>query len=183
MILNCYQFEFLRESRGILQILEAATAKWMNNIPKNRALKVYEVFQLILCNVAKHCRAEMHIKMISIIFFLTFPCIRNVKLDESIRWQVTFWARIKFSLVPSNRDLLTFALICIIIIRVNTNILSGILLFYDLYSYTARDTVIFVSHTPKFWFQKSVDERDLWRHFLSYCWVTKSLPKLFGCAT
>jgi len=25
------------------------------------------------------------------------------------------------------------------------------------------EIVIFVSHTPKFWFQKSVDERDLWR--------------------
>jgi len=36
---------------------------------------------------------------------------------------------------------------------------------------------------PKFWFQKRVDELDLWRHFLSYCRVTKSLPKLFGCAT
>jgi len=24
-------------------------------------------------------------------------------------------------------------------------------------TYTARDTLIFVSHTPKFWFQKSVD--------------------------
>jgi len=50
-------------------------------------------------------------------------------------------------------------------------------------TYITRDTAIFVSHTPKFWFQKSVDERDLWRHFLSYCRVTKSLPKLFGCAT
>jgi len=50
-------------------------------------------------------------------------------------------------------------------------------------AYTARDTVIFVSHTPKFWFQKSADERGLWRHFLSYCRVTKSLLKLFGCAT
>jgi len=48
--------------------------------------------------------------------------------------------------------------------------------------YTARDTVIFVSYTPKFWFQKSVDERGLWRHFLSYCRVTKVLPKLFWCA-
>ena len=38
--------------------------------------------------------------------------------------------------------------------------------------------MIFVSHTPKFWFQKSVDERGLWRHFLSYCRVTKSLTKL-----
>jgi len=28
-------------------------------------------------------------------------------------------------------------------------------------TYTARDTVIFVSHTPKFWFQKSVDDRGL----------------------
>ena len=39
-------------------------------------------------------------------------------------WQVTFWARIKFSLVPGFRDLLTFAhlvwiLICILIIWVN----------------------------------------------------------------
>ena len=56
--------------------------------------------------------------------FLTFPCIRNVKLDESMIWQVTFWARIKFSLVPGFRDLLTFAhlvwiLICILIIGVN----------------------------------------------------------------
>ena len=56
--------------------------------------------------------------------FLTFPCIRNVKLDESMIWQVTFWARIKFSLVPGFRDLLTFAhlvwiLICILIIWVN----------------------------------------------------------------
>jgi len=24
-------------------------------------------------------------------------------------------------------------------------------------TYTARDTVLFVSYTPKFWFQKSVD--------------------------
>jgi len=50
-------------------------------------------------------------------------------------------------------------------------------------TYIAVDTVIFVSHTPKFWFQKSVDERGLWRHFLSCCRVVKSLPKLFGCAT
>jgi len=50
-------------------------------------------------------------------------------------------------------------------------------------TYTARDTAIFVSHTPKFWFQNSVDESGLWRRFLSYCRVTKSLPKLFGCAT
>ena len=28
-------------------------------------------------------------------------------------------------------------------------------------TYTARYTVIFVSHIPKFWFQKSVDERGL----------------------
>jgi len=33
MTLNCYQFEFLRESRGISQILEAATAKRMNIEP------------------------------------------------------------------------------------------------------------------------------------------------------
>jgi len=38
-----------------------------------------------------------------------------------------------------------------------TNISRGILFR----TYTARDTVIFVSHTPKFWFQKSVDERGL----------------------
>jgi len=28
-------------------------------------------------------------------------------------------------------------------------------------TYTVRDTVIFVSHAPKFRFQKNVDERDL----------------------
>jgi len=28
-------------------------------------------------------------------------------------------------------------------------------------TYIARDTVVFVSHTPKFWFQKSINERGL----------------------
>jgi len=28
-------------------------------------------------------------------------------------------------------------------------------------TYTARDTAIFVSHTPKFWFQNSVDQSGL----------------------
>jgi len=46
-------------------------------------------------------------------------------------------------------------------------------------TYIARDTAIFVSHSPQFWSQKTVDDRGLWRHFLSYC----SLSKLFWCAT
>jgi len=29
----------------------------------------------------------------------------------------------------------------------------------------------------------TIGGRGLWRHFLGYCRVTKSLPKLFWCAT
>jgi len=46
-------------------------------------------------------------------------------------------------------------------------------------TYTARDTEICVSITPKICFQKSDYVCGLWRHFLSYCRLTKSLSKLF----
>jgi len=48
-------------------------------------------------------------------------------------------------------------------------------------TYTARDTVIVVSYTPKFRFQKSVEERGLWRHFLNYC--LKSTQTFWMCHT
>jgi len=48
-------------------------------------------------------------------------------------------------------------------------------------TYIARDTVIFVSHTLKFRIQKNVDERGLWRHFLSYCRVTKRTQTFWMC--
>ena len=65
----------------------------------------------------------MHIKSIRIIF-LTFPCFTNVKINESMMWQVIFGATCNFSLLLDVHDLLTFddlisILICIMIDLMN----------------------------------------------------------------
>ena len=59
--------------------------------------------------------------------FLTFPCITNDKINESMIWQVTVGATVKFSLSPNFRDLLAFdhhddlinILICIMTVSMN----------------------------------------------------------------
>jgi len=66
---------------------------------------VADVLQLILCDVAKHYRAEMHIKTISSIF-------SDISMHQKCQtgWihdlASYFWARIKFSPVPGFCDLL-----------------------------------------------------------------------------
>ena len=65
----------------------------------------------------------MHIKSIRIIF-LTFPCFTNVKINESMMWQVIFGATGNFSRLLDVHDLLTFddlisILICIMISVMN----------------------------------------------------------------
>ena len=73
------------------------------------------------------CQALKGLKCISkhsLTSFLTSPCIKNIKINESVIWQAIFETKVKFSLVPDIRDLLTFGdliniLICIMIVWMN----------------------------------------------------------------
>jgi len=75
----------------------------------------------------------------------------------------------KDQFVPGFPDLLTFArliqkLICILIISMNRVVKYEH--FEGYFVVLGENTVIFISNTPKFWFQKSVDERGLFSKLL-----------------
>ena len=92
----------------------------------------------------------------------------------------------EFSFSAQFRDLLTYddvidVLICMSSIK-----------FYRVFQYkhfevwlvvlcftVLKIMTIFLSHTPKLSSRLSSERRTLWRHFWSYCRVTKSLPSVF----
>ena len=146
--------------------------------------QIHDIFQLILCNVVGIKGPDMHIKSIRIIF-LTFPCFTNVKINESMVWQVIFGATANFSLLLDVHDLLTFddlisILICIMIDLMNRVCKykhfkgSFVVLWYIL----PKIQWFMFPLTPKFWFRKGMVGSDFWHHFLSSYRVTSLITTM-----
>ena len=119
---------------------------------------------------------------IASIYFVPWEC-KNISCQKASGF---FPSDFEFSFSAKFRDLLTSddvisVLICILSIA-----------FYSVLQYkhfevwfvvlwftVLETTTIFLSPTPKLSSCLSSERRTLWRHFWSYCRVTKSLPSLF----
>ena len=141
-------------ARYILGFLVPPTCKdWsLRPLLKNRALKVYDVLQFILCNVVKHYRARNAYQNYQQHRFW------HSHASEMSNWMNLWFGRLLFEQWSNfylNPVFVTFwpllpLLICIIIAWVNRALKYKHFewVFCCSVAYTARDTVIFVSHTP-----------------------------------
>jgi len=115
--------------------------------------------------------------------FYLFCALRMQKYQFSkSEWIFFTWA-FQFSLIAKFRALLTSddvisVLICISSVKVYFEVWFVVLWFT-----VHKIMTIFLSPTPKLSSCLSSERRTLWRHFWSYCRVTKSLASLFCYAT